>query len=225
MLVLKDQHPTAPGESACLASAYLDGCSIIVNHAEAGCAPLAAACREARAPTSLHAYRQLYPRSPDARAVDRTPTTATSSAQLGGAKRWSVCDAPPIVRPGRDEQVGKGELRRCPLNCSRRSAEYSRDDGLLREGAALHSDRGFVHEAAAPARTIGSLHATIALATADWSWASLVEAAGAAAGWGAAAASAKRRELEALPTTLDQQRCSAAVRASSSSARPRRGWW
>ena len=206
VLVLKDQHPTAPGESTCLASAYLDGCSIIVNHAEAGCAPLAALCEALRADFP-HAYCQLYLTPPDARAVDaHADDRDVFVVQLGGAKRWSVCDAPPIVRPGRDEQVGKGELP-VPEELLAASAEsLTRDDGLLREGAVRYIPRGFVHEAAAPART-GSLHATIALATADWSWASLVEDAGAAAGWGAAAASAKRRELEALPTTLDQQRC------------------
>ena len=169
-----------------------------------------------------HAYCQLYLTPLDARAVDaHADDRDVFVVQLGGAKRWSVCDAPPIG-PGRDEQVGKGELP-VPEELLAASAEgLTCDDGLLREGAVRYIPRGFVHEAAAPART-GSLHATIALATADWSWASLVEAAGAAAGWGAAAASAKRRELEALPTTLDQRRCWRRARRPSSSARPRRG--
>ena len=80
VLVLKDQHPTAPGESACLASAYLDGCSIIVNHAEAGCAQLAALCEALRADFP-HAYCQLYLTPPDARAVDAEALRVHGDAQ------------------------------------------------------------------------------------------------------------------------------------------------
>ena len=113
VLVLKDQHPTAPGESACLASAYLDGCSIIVNHAEAGCAPLAAPVHEGtRAGTATTSLPTAADRREPGRRLCRSPPLrrrrrALARAHLPGRGRRGA-------RAGRRRRPGRitGNARR-----------------------------------------------------------------------------------------------------------------
>ena len=67
LIVLKDQHPTQEHESA--AAAYLDGSSLIVNHAERCSAGVYALCAALRRDVP-HAFANMYLTPPHARAVD-----------------------------------------------------------------------------------------------------------------------------------------------------------
>ena len=180
----------------------------LLDHREPRRGRLRAAGRAVRgAARRLPAYCQLYRRP--TRCVDAPLTTATSSwcssAPSAGASatRRRSCGPAATSRWAR----ASCRCRRITAAAERRATTaYSR-------GAVRYMPRICARGGGSGAH--GSLHATIALATADWSWASLVEAAG-AAGWGAAAG-APSAELEALPTTLDQQRTGGGARR-----RPRR---
>ena len=108
LIVLKDQHPTQEHESA--AAAYLDGSSLIVNHAERCSAGVYALCAALRRDVP-HAFANMYLTPPHARAVDaHADDRDVLVLQLEGSKRWRVWPDPPVVRPGAHEQVGKAEL-------------------------------------------------------------------------------------------------------------------
>jgi ribosomal protein L16 Arg81 hydroxylase len=169
IVVLKDQHPTTEYES--VASAYLDGCSVIVNHLERSCEAVRSLCQRLRHDVP-HCFGNLYLTPPQAQAVDaHADDRDVIVLQLAGSKRWRVWSVPPVVRPGPHEQVGKN---------GRAVPEAVMDSAplcvTLSAGDALYMPRGFVHEACTD-ETCASLHLTLALPTDDWSWASLVEAA------------------------------------------------
>ena len=106
LLMLKDQHPTAEYSSP--AAAYLDGCSIIVNHSEIASEGVAAVCRSLREDFP-HAFGNLYLTPPAAQAVDaHADDRDVLVLQLEGAKQWTVYAEPPVPFPSHREQVGKG---------------------------------------------------------------------------------------------------------------------
>jgi hypothetical protein len=108
LIVLKDQHPTQEHDSA--AAAYLDGSSLIVNHAERCSAGVHALCAALRHDVP-HAFANMYLTPPHARAVDaHADDRDVLVLQLEGSKRWRVWPVPPVVRPTAHEQVGKAEL-------------------------------------------------------------------------------------------------------------------
>lgn len=168
VLVMRDGFPTAGYASS--ASAYLDGCSVIVNHAEAVCHSLKQLCTQLRKDVP-HAYVNLYLTPPNAQAVAAHADDRDVLVwQAAGSKRWKVYDSP-IRFPYPEEQVGKSE--ECPVPEETLEAE-PRLEVTLREGDVLYMPRGFVHEAFT-SEEAPSLHLTIAMATYDWSWHSIIQ--------------------------------------------------
>jgi hypothetical protein len=172
VLMLKDQVPTTEYPSP--AAAYLDGCSIIVNHADRAAAGITKLCQSLRA-NFPHAYAQLYitpirGKAVQAHADDRDVFVI----QLGGSKAWKVYGPPPIPFPMTDEQVGKSEQHPVPKEST--APERLLVETTLNTGDVMYIPRGFVHEAST-SETAPSLHLTVALATHDWSWASLAQRA------------------------------------------------
>lgn len=138
-LVLKEQHPTRAYPS--VAAAYLDGCSIIVNHAEQTSAGVAELCRALRADVP-HCFGNLYVTPPAGKAVDaHADDRDVLVVQLGGEKEWRVYAPPPIHFPTTTEQVGKAGLVMPP------AATAACSESLhvkLRVGDILYIPRGFV---------------------------------------------------------------------------------
>jgi hypothetical protein len=105
VIMLKDQHPTAEYTSP--AAAYLDGCSLIVNHAEAASPGVAQLCASLRSDVP-HVFGNLYVTPPAGRAVDaHADDRDVLVVQLGGRKEWRVYSSPPVAFPSAHEQVGK----------------------------------------------------------------------------------------------------------------------
>lgn len=167
-LVLKDQHPTSAYPST--AAAYLDGCSIVVNHAEEASPAVAQLCRDLRR-VLPHAFANIYLTPPDGRAVDaHADDRDVIVLQLAGAKSWKVFPPPDgLAFPVEDEQVGKAG-RAVPASAVRAGRESM--VRTLRKGDVMYVPRGFVHEAAT-GKEGASLHLTLALPSHDWSWAAL----------------------------------------------------
>ena len=171
ILHLKDQIPTTTYASP--AAAYLDGASLIVNHAEAASSGVAALCHELRE-TFPHAFGNLYVTPPAGRAVDaHADDRDVFVLQLEGRKEWKVYGPPPVAFPAPDEQVGKHGL-----SVPAASVDPARAlvDAALEVGDVMYIPRGFVHEAAT-SPDAPSLHLTLALPSHDWSWASLAGSA------------------------------------------------
>ena len=165
VIMLKDQHPTE--EYASPAAAYLDGCSIIVNHAERACGGIAALCVGLRGALP-HAFGNLYLTPPLGQAVDaHADDRDVLVLQLVGTKHWKVYTSPPVPFPMSDEQVGKAG-RAVPESATSSGVT----EHVLGPGDVLYIPRGHVHEACTSAAA-PSLHLTIALATEDWCWGKL----------------------------------------------------
>jgi hypothetical protein len=164
-LVFKDG--AASREYASAQHAWLDGCSLIVNRADRvdeHCRRLSVKLR-AHLP---HAYVQLYATPPHAQAVHaHADDRDVFVVQLEGKKTWVVYADPPVPYPNNDEQAGKAfALAEAFEVTAPRVVETT-----LRRGDVLYVPRGFVH--AATCGEDASLHATVAAATYDWSWAKL----------------------------------------------------
>ena len=174
VIILKDQLPTSEYPSA--ASAYLDGCSVIVNHVEKVCGPIAEMCASLRDDVP-HAFANLYLTPPLGQAVDaHADDRDVLVVQLAGSKQWrllgAVPPAPPIPFPMSHEQVGKA---------GRSVPESTRDRAHAHElelcvGDVLYIPRGWVHEAMT-GTDAPSLHVTLALPTHDWCWAKVAASA------------------------------------------------
>ena len=164
VILLKDQTPT--DEYASAAEAYLDGCSVVVNHVERACGGIAALCKSLRDDVP-HAFGNLYLTPPLGQAVDaHADDRDVLVVQLSGTKHWRLLGSePPIAFPMSDEQVGKAGLA-VPESALR--GEVTEHE--LVEGDCLYIPRGWVHEARTGASE-PSLHLTIALPTHDWCWA------------------------------------------------------
>jgi hypothetical protein len=152
--------------------AYLDGCSVVLNHADETCPYLAALCQDLQ--TSLpHAYANTYLTPPDSQAVPpHADDRDVLILQIYGRKHWKVYKNIPVPYPYPHEQVGKAGLEvppevlegPCLMDC------------VLKPGDVLYMPRGYVHEAQTLS-DVPSYHVTIALATHDWSLAGLVTTA------------------------------------------------
>jgi ribosomal protein L16 Arg81 hydroxylase len=153
-----------------LFAAYLDGCSVITNHADTVSPYLARLCQDLQN-SFPHAYANTYLTPPMTQSV---PAHADDRdvlvIQIHGQKEWTVYQQIPCLYPYSHEQVGKQPHLPVPdsvlqgpvlLQC------------ILKPGDVLYMPRGYVHMATALAGTF-SFHVTIALATQDWSLANLV---------------------------------------------------
>ena len=181
-LVLRDGCPTT--EYPSLATAYLDGCSVVVNNAQMASEELRQLCIQLRGDMP-HAYTQLYLTPPRGQAVAAHADDRDVLVwQAAGSKSWRVYGSPPIRFPYPEEQVGKSEEHPVPETTLQAEPLL---DLTLNEGDVLYIPRGFVHEAFTNEEA-ASLHITIALATYDWSWPSIAAHALVRAGLESAAA-------------------------------------
>jgi Cupin superfamily protein len=161
-----------PKYDGCLWAALLDGCSVVLNHADAVSPWIASLCNDLQKSVP-HAYANVYitpafQQAVDAHADDRD----VFIIQLYGVKQWTVYQNVPIPLPYSNEQVGKDGL-------------VVPDDVLhgpvliqttLQPGDVLYLPRGYVHQATSGPMV--SCHVTVALATHDWTMAGLLEQTG-----------------------------------------------
>jgi hypothetical protein len=154
-------------------AAFLDGCSVVVNHADEQSPWIAAVCHDLQ--RSLpHAYANAYLTPAHCQAV---PAHADDRdvfiVQVHGRKRWTVYQTVPVPYPYPHEQVGKSETRPVPDAVSNGPVLLQQ---TLGPGDVLYMPRGYVHQAVS-CPDCCSFHITIALATHDWSLAGLLSAA------------------------------------------------
>ena len=152
-----------------LFAAYLDGCSIVLNHADWSSPWIAALCLDLQK-TFPHAFANVYITPPGSQAVRaHADDRDVFVIQVAGQKSWKVYKKIPIPHPYPDEQVGKEGLE----------VPQSVLDGptlietTLLPGDVLYMPRGYVHEARANDENF-SFHVTIALATHDWTLAGIM---------------------------------------------------
>jgi len=165
--VILFKHQQLLTESLPWHAAFLQGCSIVRNHADVCSFHIAQLCQDLQ-DSFPHAYANTYLTPPHSQTV---PVHADDRdvliVQVYGTKQWKVYDTVPIPFPYAHEQVGK-EGRAVPDAVIKGGCqEYT-----LEPGTILYMPRGTCHQAQALDTT--SFHVTIALATHDWSWASIV---------------------------------------------------
>lgn len=169
LLVFKGLSLTHDYEELGPCAALLDGASCAVNHAEFASPDFARLCRSLR-DRLAHVYVNMYVTPAGSQAVPpHADDRDVFVLQLCGAKQWKVYGTPPIKLPYSDEQVGKNGLD-VPeaLLKSQPAIECT-----LHPGDVLYMPRGYVHEASCPGDS-SSWHATLAVATHDWSWSKVV---------------------------------------------------
>ncbi len=146
-----------------LFSSYLDGCSVVLNHADLLSPYIAALCEDLQC-SFPHAYANCYLTPPDSQAVPpHADDRDVLVFQLVGSKDWQVYQTVPIPYPYPNEQVGKAGMPVPPPVLDGPVALSVR----LEPGDVLYMPRGMVHQArSTPDRP--SFHITVALATHDW---------------------------------------------------------
>jgi len=113
-----------------------------------------------------HVYINTYLTPPRASAVKaHADDRDVFVLQLEGEKHWTVYPDPPIIYPYPHEQVGKQPSLPVPTATMQSDPLFKT---TLRKGDVLYMPRGYVHEAKTDSN-LPSLHATIAIATHDWS--------------------------------------------------------
>ena len=154
-------------------AAYLDGCSVVLNHADAVSPWLAALCDDLQQHAFPHAYANTYLTPPGAQtAPPHADDRDVLVIQVVGAKQWTVYSNIPIPFPYPHEQVGKEGLAVPPHVLE---GPKTLNQVTLEAGDVLYIPRGQVHQAQAAATTQEpSFHVTIALATHDWTLAGML---------------------------------------------------
>lgn len=153
-------------------SAFLDGCSVVINHADILSPWIAELCEDLQL-SFPHAYANTYLTPPGSQTVDaHADDRDVFIIQVLGAKQWTVFQIIPIPYPYTDEQVGKGSLA-VPDDVLHGPVMISR---TLHPGDVLYMPRGYVHQAHA-VDDQPSFHITVALATHDWTLAGLMSTA------------------------------------------------
>lgn len=156
--------------SANLAEAFLKGNSLVWNHAEVLTVPLAILCDDLQR-SFPHAYANVYLTPPHSQtAPPHADDRDVFVIQLYGEKEWTVYRNIPIAYPYPHEQVGKGDTLAIPEQVLDGPSYNIR----LQKGNVLYMPRGYVHEAHSTQHT-SSMHATIAFATQDWTWAGFMQ--------------------------------------------------
>ena len=161
-------------------AAYLDGCSIIVNHADFHHEIIANLCNSLQE-TLPHVYANTYLSPPDSHAVNaHADDRDVLVLQVLGSKTWKVYKEVPIQFPFENEQVGKNGLDVDP-SVFAGGLCFNDKEIKLSAGDVLYMPRGFVHEASTHTQsTISaneiepSFHITLAIATHDWNVATLL---------------------------------------------------
>jgi len=146
-------------------AAYLDGCSVVQNHADLLCPSLSKLSMDMQQ-SFPHVYINTYLTPPKASAVTaHADDRDVFVVQLEGEKHWIVYPDPPIIYPYPHEQVGKQPNLPVPITTLNSTPLF---ETILKKGDVLYMPRGYVHEAKTNS-DLPSYHATIALATHDWS--------------------------------------------------------
>jgi hypothetical protein len=182
-----------------LHAAYLDGCSIVMNHADTIHPYIAVLCQDLQN-SFPHVYANVYLTPPSSQTV---PAHADDRdvfiIQVVGCKLWTIYTNIPIPYPYPSEQVGKSTALPVPEQVLRGPILFQ---SILYPGDVLYIPRGYVHEAqcvlptSTPPSTqppsppppqqqqqqqqtsfFGSFHITIAIATHDWSLLGLLQRA------------------------------------------------
>lgn len=150
--------------------AFLDGCSIVLNHADTLNGYIARLCQDLQR-SFPHAYANAYVTPPASKAVPpHADDRDVLVIQVLGQKHWKVYENVPIPFPYPHEQVGKEGMPIPPSVL----AGPCLFDGVLNEGDVLYMPRGFVHEANTQDNDL-SFHVTVALATHDWTLAGMMQ--------------------------------------------------
>ena len=162
-----------------LFNAYLEGCSVILNHCDELCPHTAALCQDLQL-SFPYAYANGYLTPPASQAISaHADDRDVFVIQVYGQKAWNVYEEIPIPYPYPNEQVGKNGLQVPPSvlegPCSIQTT--------LCPGDVLYIPRGHVHEACTHSDNPNepqqqpSFHITIALATFDWSYTGVLNTA------------------------------------------------
>ncbi len=170
-------------------AAYLDGCSIIQNHAEYFSTPLSEVCLDLQK-SFPHCYCNTYLTPPNSSTVNaHADDRDVFVIQIKGKKKWKVYRKVPVQYPYQHEQVGKNDLRIPPSvmkddiggsSYIHSTSDEEKSDAVLieatlEEGDILYMPRGYVHEASTTdCDNQPSFHATIAIMTSDWSYSKTV---------------------------------------------------
>jgi hypothetical protein len=198
-----DEEDDSSSASINIWAAYLDGCSIVINHADMYSPWIAALCNDLQQnPTTTntqsstttkdeevkyyyfpHVYANTYLTPPG--GIQTAPPHADDRdvfiVQLAGCKTWTVYEHVPIPYPYSEEQVGKvhGKVPVVPPLVLQGPKVFNRL--VLHPGDVLYMPRGYVHEAVTPPVTENhnhtmepSFHVTLAIATHDWTLAGML---------------------------------------------------
>jgi ribosomal protein L16 Arg81 hydroxylase len=182
-------------------AAFLNGCSVVINHVDTRSPWIAALCNDLQ--TSVpHAYANAYITPPHSQTV---PAHADDRdvfiIQVYGRKNWTIYRNVPIPYPYPHEQVGKSDDLPVPEAVLSGPILIQR---TLSPGDVLYMPRGYVHEASS-CDDCCSFHVTLAIATHDWTLAGLLASA---------AQSVLTRKIDyrkAMPRQLGRQRTHSAT--------------
>jgi len=147
-------------------AAYLDGCSIIINHADFHHGKVAELCTNLQQ-TFPHVYANAYLTPAGSHAVKaHADDRDVLVIQVKGKKKWRVYKQVPIQYPHTHEQVGKNG-RIVDSSVLDGGLCFGNKEIVLEEGDVFYLPRGYVHEASC-GESSPSFHLTCALATHDW---------------------------------------------------------
>ena len=151
-------------------AAYLDACSIIVNHADFH-SPFVANLCNALQNTFPHVYANSYLTPPNGHAVKaHADDRDVLVIQIRGRKTWKIYRKIPVEYPFEREQVGKNGIE-VPSFVLNGDLCFGKEV-VMNPGDVLYMPRGFVHEATTETQQSkhfsASFHITIAIATHDW---------------------------------------------------------
>ena len=162
----KEVQPTEAIEALyghSLFAPYLNGSSIVLNHADLSSPWIAALCRDLQR-CFPHVYANCYLTPPNSQAVPpHADDRDVLVIQVVGSKQWEVFKTVPVPYPYTNEQVGKDGMP-VPPNVLDGPMEIST---TLKPGDVLYMPRGFVHQAKTCNDDL-SFHITVAIATHDW---------------------------------------------------------
>ena len=160
-------------------AAYLDGCSVIVNHADFHHISIAELCEDLQQ-TFPHVYANAYLTPPNGYAVKpHADDRDVLVVQILGQKKWKIYKNVPVEFPFEREQVGKNGMGVDP-SVLEGGLCFNNKEIVLCPGDVLYMPRGFVHEATTINNSHDngersdalehspSFHITIAIATHDW---------------------------------------------------------
>ena len=142
---------------------YLNGSSIVLNHADLSSPWIAALCRDLQH-YFPHVYANCYLTPPNSQAVPpHADDRDVLVIQVVGSKQWEVFKTVPVPYPYTNEQVGKDGIP-VPSDVLEGEMEICT---TLQPGDVLYMPRGYVHQAHTCDDDM-SFHITVAIATHDW---------------------------------------------------------